>query len=59
MSYTVKMVDKVNLISMNWATCATVKEALSIQRHMNMLNAEAAKMTGKAIRVFYKVVKNG
>ena len=59
MTYAVKMVDKVNLINKTWVTCATIKEALSIQRHMNMLNAEAAKMTGKAIRVFYKVVKNG
>lgn len=35
--------------------CENAAQAINIARHMNFLNEEAAKLTGKAIRFVYTI----
>ncbi len=37
-------------------TCETGSQAINVARHMNHLNEQAAKLTGKAIRFVYTIL---
>ncbi len=41
-----------------FANCPTPRMALAIQKRMNDLNEEAAKMTGKVIRFVYITLRS-
>ena len=56
--FKVAMIDTVTGNRKIYATCPTSRDALAIQRHMNALNTEAAKLTGNAIRFFYMVLRS-
>jgi hypothetical protein len=40
-------------------SCATSKQAIDVAAEMNRLNAEAARLTGTAIRFVYMILYSG